>query len=703
MKKLKRILLLLVPVLVIAGFLLKPGPLGSDYSEFLGPGFGDGFDWAPRFRTLKKESRFITLSDGTRLAADIFIPADPIDENSTSRFPTILEYTPYNRAAAQPGMQWWERIYLWWTLNLDEPIYDRSLSISVRQFIARGYAYASVDMRGTGASFGSQAPLMPQLGVDGAEVVDWISSRDWSDGKVGMRGQSYLGWSQFATASNTPEALKCISPGFIIFDNYSEGLRPGGITAIRWLSEYSKYLQSFNIGRFDIDNGYFPAAPVLDEDGDGEFSDEIPLAGKGDPSIFTDDGSPIYPDGDKRPGDAFYSATLEHQENILAGRFMKDDVRFSDASFDVDGNKMGYLETSPGAMLSKVIEHQIPVFHYGGWFDGFLKGTTKLHATMQGKSPTRMIIGPRFHVPLDVTDAYKEFFGYQGNLALDKSVEQTRFFDWCLRGEDNGFEQEPPVTIYVMNKGWRKEAEWPLARQEIISFHLDQNQGLSPGSGEMGKDAYMLDFSHQSDYGSNRMNRWILIKAPDSVMLRTESDRQTLVYETPPLTQGMEITGHPLVHLWIGANQDDTDVFVYLSDVAPDGQVNYVTEGQLRASFHGLSDPVSQTGGNLEVRPELPWHGYQSGDEDAAPLADGRVVELNFDLMPTAWYFQAGHKIRLSIAGADFGNFQLNPTLCPDGEQSSCAETTMEVHRGPAMPSRIDLPVISEVGAGDRK
>ena len=308
MKKLKLILLLLVPIIVIAGFVLKPGPLSSDYSEYLGPGFGNGFDWSPRYGTLKKESRFITLSDGTRLAADIFIPEDPVEGtsvsqagrgNDNSRFPTILEYTPYNRAAAQPGMAWWERIYLWWTFNLDEPIYDRSLSISVRQFIARGYAYASVDMRGTGASFGSQAPLMPQLGVDGAEVVNWIGSQDWSDGKVGMRGQSYLGWSQFATASNTPEALKCISPGFIIFDNYSEGLRPGGITAIRWLSEYSKYLQSFNIGRFDIDKGYFPAAPVLDEDGDGEKSScaETTLEVHRGPAMPSRIDLPIIPEG----------------------------------------------------------------------------------------------------------------------------------------------------------------------------------------------------------------------------------------------------------------------------------------------------------------------------------------------------------------------------------------------------------------------
>ena len=106
----------------------------------------------------------------------------------------------------------------------------------MRGLIALGYAYASVDMRGTGASFGSQMPLMPKLGADGAEIVNWISSQKWSDGNVGMRGQSFLGWSQFATASHGPEALKCIAPALIIFDTYSEGMRPGGIMASRWLS-----------------------------------------------------------------------------------------------------------------------------------------------------------------------------------------------------------------------------------------------------------------------------------------------------------------------------------------------------------------------------------------------------------------------------------------------------------------------------------
>jgi predicted acyl esterase len=699
MKGIKIILVALGVLLVALGagaLLLKPEPSIPNLSGELGPYFDRGYDLAPRYASYAKESTFITLSDGTRLAADVFVPTDPIEPPGSGRFPTILEYSPYNRSFAQPGMKWWERLFLWWKFDLPEPVYDRAMDPGVRSLIALGYAYTSVDMRGTGASFGSQMPLMPQLGADGAEVVEWIASQGWSDGNVGMRGQSFLGWSQFATASHKPEALKCIAPALIIFDTYSEGMRPGGIMATRWLSEYSRYLSSFNVNRFDPNEGFLPAAPAHDEDGDGRFVDEIPLADAGDPTVFLDDGPPRYRDGKPREHNTYYSATLEHQENLLVERFMGEDARFYDARYVFGGDTLGLTDTSPGAMLDPIIESGIPVLHIGGWFDGFVKGTTKLYSSMQGMAPSRMLIGPRFHLPVDVTEPYKALFGYEGNLAAEIAAEEARFFDWCLRGVDNGIDREPPVSIYVVNKGWRAEEAWPLERERMLSLHLDSDQTLSEGPAATGMDSYQVDFTHQSDFGANRMNRWVLMWSPDTLMLRTEADEKTLVYETSPLRDGLEVTGHPVVHLWIGSDQRDADVFVYLSDVSPDGQVHYVTEGQLRSSFQRPADPDAQTRGALAVQPELPWHGYGSGDFDAAPLAGGRAVELSFDLYPTAWYFREGHKIRVSLAGADLGNFELNPNLCPGNDPANCLNTVIEVHRGAAMPSRIDLPVIPD-------
>ena len=119
---------------------------------------------------------------------------------------------------------------------------------------------------------------------------------------------------------------------------------------------------AFNVNRFDLEAGYLPAAPAVDEDGDGRFLDEIPMAEEGDPSLFTDDGPPSYADGRERESNVYYSATMGHQDNILANRFMEEDARFSDAWFIFDGDTLGLAQTSPGAMLASVIEHQIPVF-----------------------------------------------------------------------------------------------------------------------------------------------------------------------------------------------------------------------------------------------------------------------------------------------------------------------------------------------------
>ena len=184
------------------------------------------------------------------------------------------------------------------------------------------------------------------------------------------------------------------------------------------------------------------------------------------------------------------------------------------------------------------------------------------------------------------------------------------------------------------------------------------------------------------------------MEAPDTLMLRTESDQRTLVFETAPLESDLEVTGHPLVHVWLSSDRESGDVFVYMSDVDESGQAQYVTEGQIRAGFRDLLDPEMQTAYELEVKPDLPWHGYRESDFSESVFADGRIVDLRFDLMPTAWLFRRGHRIRVAIAGADHGNFEFNPGLCTGDAPETCVATTLQVHRGPATPSRMELPVI---------
>jgi len=685
-------LLILTVANLVANRTLDPPPLTTLVSSF----FDADYDVTAQFVSFQKESRFVQLKDGTDLAVDIFVPVDEVNDDGSLRthFPAILEYTPYNRAFALPGMAWWERIGLRWRTGLTEAVFDRSLSLPVRTMIGLGYAYVVADMRGTGASFGSQTPLMPRLGSDGAEIVNWITSQPWSDGSVGMRGQSYVAWSQYATASQAPEGLKCIAPGVIMFDTYTEGTRPGGITTTRWLTEYSDHLQSFNLSKNDPENGFFAVAPVVDEDGDGRWIDEIPLASTGDITLFIDENELTYPDGQAREQHYLAQAVNQHKDNVLGRRLLEPDMRFWDATQGFGIDTLSFSDTSPGSMLERVAQSGVSILNLGGWFDGFLKGTTKLFASMEQRSEIRMMIGPRFHVPEGVTPPYEELFGYSGDLASDVVLEEIRFFDWCLRGIDSGISDEEPILLYVMNRGWRYEKSWPLERQEIRSLHLGSSGSLISDTGEPGSDHYIVDFEHSADFGSNGTNRWILMRSPDSLMIRTDLDQRTLVYETAPLDAEMEVTGHPIIDIWVSANQPDADIFVYLSDVSPNGTVNYITEGQLRAGFHKLQDPNLQTRGLWDVHPELPWHGFREEDYDANAFEDGQILNLRFDLQPTSWVFTEGHRIRISIAGADAGNFELHPDLCATGVPDECSETTLTLHRGTPYQSHIELPVI---------
>src|SRR5262245_59173100 len=469
------VVLILLAAAVALAFLLRPDYRTSDTSPYTSPFFLTGYDLTESYSSFSKQSAYITLSDGTRLAADIFLPDERLDSsqdaNQVAGFPTILEYGPYARASVEFGQSPWQRIFNWWATGRWEPVVDATRLINVRNFLYRGYAFVSVEMRGTGASFGSQAPLEPQLGLDGAEVVEWIAAQPWSDGNVGMRGQSYVAWGALATAARAPKSLKCIAPGVIAFESYSDAVRPGGITAVRWLRGYSDTLQSGNLNELQPAILQYPSAPVVDEDGDGLIADEVPLYSGGNPRTFLDDQPARYEDNYVRSDNLLLKATVEHQKNTLVRQFVDRRTRYFDVPFPANGKTLRYLDTSAGAMLGAIIERQIPVLNTGGWFDGFARATPKFHSTLQGKSPSYLQMGPQFHGG-DLSDAYKAFLKYDAIVYADVIAEQYRFFDWCLKGYDNGFSEQPPVKIYVVNKGWRSESSWPLENERRTDFYL---------------------------------------------------------------------------------------------------------------------------------------------------------------------------------------------------------------------------------------
>jgi len=269
----------------------------------------------------------------------------------------------------------------------------------------------------------------------------------------------------------------------------------------------------------------------------------------------------------------------------------------------------------------------------------------------------------RFHMPGTITPPYVELFNYQGSFEDQTLSMQLQFFDHYLKGIDNGFDQRDPVNLYTAFKGWESYQNYPPTNTQYETFYLNEQQTLT-------KDSSM-----------------------DSMMLRTALDEKCIVYNSPALNSALQITGHPIVDLTVSADQADADLYVYLSDVDEDGNAYYVSEGQLRAGWHRQVPDDEQVNYLYDVQPNLPWHGFDKGGYDDNPLADNQPINLRFDLTPNSWIFKKGHQIRISIAGADYTNFELNPTLCPENELDNCQATNLYIHRG-GQVSKIELPIV---------
>lgn len=157
--------------------------------------------------------------------------------------------------------------------------------------------------------------------------------------------------------------------------------------------------------------------------------------------------------------------------------------------------------------------------------------------------------------------------------------------------------------------------------------------------------------------------------------LRTH-DAKALTYTTTPLPTAVQVVGHALVHVWCSCDAPDVDLFAYLEEVDGNGHATYITEGNLRASHRGVSQAPYE---NLS----LPYHTHFQSE--LQPIPAGEPVELVFDLLPTAYQFQQGRRIRLTIACADADNFD-TPILNP--------APTLHVLRNTSHPSYLDLPIV---------
>ena len=609
------------------------------------------------YKGIIRESHYVTMRDGVLIAIDVLRPARAA---SGAKFPTVLQQTRYWRT---PDIRFPFSLFA-------SPLkYQGIFGQFKTLLVERGYVWVDVDTRGSGASFGNRPwDYAPDEIQDGGEIMSWIARQPWSNGTVATAGASYTGsTAEFAMVNRHP-ALKAVINVSSEFDQYTDILAPGGVPLTWWLDDWGAETAA-------LDRNEIPGATAMEKLASGGVA---AVSGHG---------------RDRK------RAVAEHRDNYdfreLKRMVFRDDFALASTADQspvraaAQARQFAWLRTKFGdgflargvdlasghGYLADLKAQKAPVYAVAGWFDGTYANAAAKRFNTLGTAGDKLIIGPWDHTQHNISP-----FTAGGRTQFDLLGELSKFLDGTVGGRSGALAAEAPVHYYTMGaERWNTARSWPPKSTPTTYFMAAKGKLLrdTPTREASGIDEYVVDMTASTGRKSRfntLMGRALVNPYPD----RAEQDKKLLAYDGDPLSADTEVTGHPLIWLNLSASTTDAAIFVYLEDVAPDGTVTYVTEGQMRALHRAVSTqpaPIWQAG---------PYHSFRRAD--AVPLVPGEPVELAFELLPTSYLFKAGHRIRIAIAGSDDGHFArvpADPSVVP----------TFKVYRDPARPSRIVLPV----------
>jgi len=492
-------------------------------------------------------------------------------------------------------------------------------------FPSHGYATVFVDARGTGASFGVwKAPFSQDEVKDYGEVVNWIVAQSWSNGKVGAIGNSYEGNTALWLATTQNPAVKAVIPRHYEFDVFAETPYPGGLLT-DWL------IKVWNEGNRQLDSN--PGVKLVDEDADQKL---------------------------------YKQAVAHRSENMdVYAAARKTDFR-DDHSFGVMLD-----ELSLHSYAQSLERSGVAINSWGGWFDASTAdGMIKTFLTL--KNYQRAVVGPWNHGGSQNASPYQT----AASQRVMQGYEWLRFFDHYLKEVDTGIDSDKQFYYFTIGEEkWKVTNTWPVAGTEMTRWYCDEDFTLSPRAPvKSAQDSYTINF----DATTGEKNRWHTQVGGQVVYGdRADEDKRLLTYTSNPLERDVEVTGYPIVDLFVTSTHTDGAFFVYLEDVDEKGKVTYLTEGELRALDRRISTEQSP------IKILVPYHSFKR--KDAMPLKPGEVAELKFGLEPISFLIQKGHRLRIAIAGHDKDTFIRIPA---DGTP------TIAVQRNKAALSSIELPIV---------
>ncbi|MGP3977049.1 CocE/NonD family hydrolase [Streptomyces sp. 8N114] len=432
-----------------------------------------------------------------------------------------------------------------------------------------GYNCVRVDLRGTGDSDGVLGDeYLEQEQQDAEAVLEWLAAQPWCDGTTGMMGISWGAFAALQVAARRPESLRAIVIASFTDDRYADDMHYMGGT-----------LLSDNLAEAGTMFAYSTCPP--------------------DPAVVGD-----------RWRDMWFER-LEHSEPWVLEwlRHQRRDDYWRHASVCEDYQAV-----------------RCPVLASSGWADGYSNAVTRLLAHLD--VPRKGLIGPWSHK-----------FPHLGEPgpAIGYLQEVVRWWDHWLKGVDNGVmegpmlstwmqDSVPPSTAYEERPGrWVVEPEWPSPHVTEIDHPLSRYRICSPEEQNEAAPGAALTVRSPLSVGQFA-GKWASYNAPPDLPYdQREEDGGSLVFETAPLTERLEILGSPSVELELSVGEPVAQVAARLSDVAPDGSATRITYGLMNLTRH-------------------------SGTDDPEPLEPGRRYRATVQLNGVAQAFPPGHRIRLSLS-----------------------------------------------------
>jgi len=552
-------------------------------------------------------SCYVTMRDGCRLAVDVYLPEANDGAAAPATFAAIAILTPYYRR-----------------FKLAAPGADPSPNAARYRdfFVPRGYALVVVDVRGTGASFGTREALRsPKEREDYREIADWIVRQPWSSGVIGTTGISYLGAAACFMASTAHPAVKAAAPLFAVSDIYSEQLFPGGVMCTTVTDTYDELMQALDLDQRDKLGQYAYFA-------DPSFRGPQPV--------------------DEDPDGTLVAAALEEHRDSFRLRDLAPELAYREEPPAHDpGLHTGAC--SPyhylGAARGKVAMYSI-----SGWYDGaaYANASVSRFLTLRGPHD-RLLLGPWDHGARTNGSPWRDATEPRFPLL----AEVLRFFDEHLLGRDTGLAKEAPIHFHTVHaETWQAAKDWPpVARTE--TWHLAPDGALARDKPATAAVApYQVRFTTGTGR-SSRFERLGAFSVADYYGDWDGREDRLLSFTSAPLDEDLELSGHVVAHLQVATSERDASVFAYLSEVEPSGRSRYVTEGLLRALHRATCAPPP------EYRTTWPFRAYRRAD--AKLMQPGVPERLSFALLPISWRFPAGSRLRLSIAGTDADHFAQVP------------------------------------------